>query len=148
MVYCSSPMFCLFYDFAWVRTFPHLNWITRFGLAPFTSAVATQRIFDWGGGVWFVISYEYNNGRKMYWLCLFWLQVYCIVYSIFFLSKMNKIKAIIPIEKLPMEKFIFQVKNLQPYKNWNWYSCIIPMIQEFLQNVDFSYLWSKLLQQF
>ena len=80
---------------AWVRTFRHLHWITRFGLAPFASAVATQRIFDWGGGVWFVIlSYEYIKSRKMYWLCLFWLQADCIFFSvylfIFFENEQNK----------------------------------------------------------
>ena len=56
-----------------------------------------------------------------------------------------------------MEKFIFQVRNLQFYKHYSRdysrdylpsKSLIIPIIQEYLQNVDFSYLLSKFLQQF
>ena len=35
--------------------------------------------------------------------------------------------------------------NTEPFC---WYSCIIPIIQEYLQNVDFFYLLSKFLQQF
>ena len=43
--------------------------------------------------------------------------------------------------KLPIEEFIFQVRNLQLSKQK-------PIKQEYLQNADFSYLLSKFLQQF
>ena len=40
------------------------------------------------------------------------------------------------------EKFIFQVRKLQSWTEpFDRYSCIIHIIEEYLQNVDFFYLW-------
>ena len=52
--------------------------------------------------------------------------------------------------KIFFEKFIFQVRNLQLIKTefFYRYSCIISIIQEYLQNVDCFYFLSKFLQQF
>ena len=52
--------------------------------------------------------------------------------------------------KIPIEKLTFRVRYLQFYKTepFSRYSCIIPTIQEYLQNVDFPYFLSKFLQQF
>ena len=47
--------------------------------------------------------------------------------------------------KMPIEKFIFRLEtcNFTKTEPFCRYSCIIPIIQDYLQNVDFSYLFSK-----